>query len=227
MSIKIKLHSTTGKKVTDMTVSDTVLGQSWNDELVHQVATSIASNDRPSVAHTKTRGEVRGGGKKPWKQKGTGRARHGSIRSPIWKGGGVTFGPRVDKSYDKKINKKMRAKALYAILSKKLTNGSLIFLDSIDIKEIKTKSAVEILKNVDSAFKDARGKTLVVLPQIEDIARRSFNNIPRVQVIDVSGLNAHSALSFGKIIITNPEEVLKALEKREKTISKNATPIVI
>ena len=114
-----KLYNIKGEATGKLTVPENLFGLPWNADLVHQVVTAMRANMRPNVAHTKDRGEVRGGGKKPWQQKGTGRARHGSSRSPIWKGGGVTHGPRKDKIYAQKINRTMAAKALLTVLSRK------------------------------------------------------------------------------------------------------------
>src|SRR5207244_4311391 len=113
-------------------------GLSWNADLVHQVVTSMQANARTSVAHTKDRGEVRGGGKKPWQQKGTGRARHGSSRSPIWKGGGVAHGPRNEKVYTKRITQQMRQKALLVTLSRKMRDGEIIFVDALEMQAPKS-----------------------------------------------------------------------------------------
>src|SRR3954462_9048133 len=125
------IYNAQGKKTGTVTLPESVFGVFWNDALMHQVVTSMHSNARPNVAHTKGRGEVRGGGRKPWQQKGTGRARHGSIRSPIWKGGGVTHGPRNEKVYARKINKGMRQKALLVALSRKAKDGEVILLESL------------------------------------------------------------------------------------------------
>src|SRR3990167_1999081 len=125
------VYNIEGKKAGTITLPDSIFGVRWNADLVKQVADSLMSTKRKPVAHTKNRGEVRGGGKKPWQQKGTGRARHGSTRSPIWIGGGVSGGPRNEKNFDKKINKKMKAKALYTILSAKLKNGEVLFVDDL------------------------------------------------------------------------------------------------
>src|SRR5882672_10916061 len=133
------IYNAQGKKTGTINLPESVFGVFWNDALMHQVVTSMHSNARPNVANTKGRGEVRGGGKKPWQQKGTGRARHGSSRSPIWKGGGVTHGPLSEKNYIKKVNKQMRQKALLVTLSRKYKDGEIIFVDSIETKEPKAK----------------------------------------------------------------------------------------
>src|ERR1035437_4179320 len=136
------VYNQKGGDAGKITLPEHIFGLNWNSDLVHQVAVSMASNARQPIAHAKTRGEVRGGGKKPWQQKGTGRARHGSTRSPIWVGGGVTHGPRNDKNFDRKVSKKMKTKALYTILSKKYKEGEVLFVDSIVLKEGKTKLAM-------------------------------------------------------------------------------------
>ena len=125
-----KIYSKAGKEVGTITLPANIFGLTWNDALMHQVVTTMQANARNIIAHTKSRGDVRGGGRKPWQQKGTGRARHGSIRSPIWRGGGVTHGPRNDKVYAREIPKKMRAKALFIALSRKFKDGELLFVNS-------------------------------------------------------------------------------------------------
>src|SRR5437868_2291267 len=127
-----KIYNKKGEEAGKIKLPEDIFATQWNADLVHQVVVSMMSNARSSIAHTKTRGEVRGGGKKPWQQKGLGRARHGSSRSPIWVGGGVAHGPRNDKNFDRKINKKMKTKALYTVLSKKMKDNEILFIDSFD-----------------------------------------------------------------------------------------------
>ena len=187
----------------------------------------MQANARTPVAHTKTRGEVRGGGKKPWKQKGTGRARHGSSRSPIWKGGGITHGPRNDKSYEQKINKKMRAKALYTVLSEKLRKGQILFVEELSLKNIKTKDAAQVMKDLSSVKgfeKIVGGKkanTYITIPAKGDTLKKSFANIPTVELDEVRNINPVDLLAFRYIIISQPTESIAFLGgKIEKKVAK-------
>src|SRR5476651_911859 len=140
--MEAKIYNQKGVASGNITLPEKVFAAKWRSDLVHQVVQSMRSNKRAGTADTKDRGEVRGGGRKPWKQKGTGRARHGSTRSPIWVGGGVTHGPLAEKNYKRKVSKKMRAQALFSVLSKKLKDKEIIFVESLSLSEIKTKSAV-------------------------------------------------------------------------------------
>ncbi len=148
--MEAKIYNQTGKESGTIKLPESVFGVPWNADLVHQVIVSMRSNDREAIAHTKTRGEVAGGGKKPWKQKGTGRARHGSIRSPLWVGGGVAHGPRNDKNFSRKINKKMKAKALFTLLSQKMRDGEVVFIDSLKFDAPKAKDAKAVLSSLSS-----------------------------------------------------------------------------
>ena len=130
--MKTKVYDHKGKEARSIDLPDTLFGLDWNADLVHQVVVGMQSNARTNTAHTKDRSEVSGGGKKPWRQKGTGQARHGSKRSPIWSGGGITFGPRNERNYDKKINTKMRRKALLVALSQKMRDGQVLFVDGFE-----------------------------------------------------------------------------------------------
>src|SRR3989339_770912 len=131
--MKVPVYNQKGETVSEMELPKEILEVSPNPDLVHHVVVAQQANRRQIIAHTKTRGEVRGGGKKPWRQKGTGRARHGSIRSPLWKGGGVTFGPRNDRVYEQDINRKMRRKALMVILSDKARTNTLLIVDALNL----------------------------------------------------------------------------------------------
>ena len=210
--METQIYNQKGKSVGKFELPESIFGVPWNGDLVHQVVTAMQANARTPVAHTKTRGEVRGGGKKPWKQKGTGRARHGSTRSPIWKGGGVTHGPRNDKVYDQKINKKMKAKALYTVLSEKLRKGQLIFVEELNLKAIKTKDAVAVMKDLSSikGFERMVGgkkpNTYISVPAKGDVLKKSFANIPTVEVDEVRNMNPVDLLSYRYIIISQPTE---------------------
>src|ERR1035437_9119183 len=146
--IQTKIYDQKGAEVGTIDLPAKVFAAKWRADLVHQVVEGMRSNKRAGTADTKDRGEVRGGGRKPWKQKGTGRARHGSTRSPIWVGGGVTHGPLAEKNYKRKISKKMRAQALFSVLSKKMKDGEILFVDTLAMPKMQTKAAIESVKNI-------------------------------------------------------------------------------
>ena len=212
------VYNQKGTKAGSVMLPTSVFGVRWNGDLVHQVVTSMLSNKRAGTAHTKDRGEVSGGGKKPWKQKGTGRARHGSSRSPIWVGGGTTFGPRSEKDYSKKINKKMRTKALFAVLSKKVADNGVLFVDSLSLSAIKTKDAATVLSSFAKidGFEKLGKNVLVALPEKNEVLEKSFANIPGVTVGLAKDLSALSASTFRNIIFVNPDATVKALEAKMK-----------
>ena len=220
--LKAKVYNQKGSEVSSIDLPENIFGVKWNADLVHQVVESIRGNTRAGTADTKGRGEVRGGGKKPWKQKGTGRARHGSSRSPIWVGGGVTHGPLAEKNYKKKINKKMRVAALCAVLSKKFKDGEIIFVDSFEMKDIKTKNAVEIMKNLSKAtgYKDIsvskKPRAVMALAEKNENTQKSFRNIPALEMSYVSKLNSFSVLNRKYLIIENPESAIKFLTARKE-----------
>lgn len=211
-----------GTQAGKITLPNSVFGVKWNADLVHQVALAMQANKRAGTAHTKDRSEVSGGGKKPWAQKGTGRARHGSSRSPIWVGGGVTFGPRIDKDYSQKINKKMRTKALFTVLSKKLSLNKVLFVDTISLSEMKTKSAVEVISSLSkiAGFERLSSKkpttALIALSKADKLVEKSFANLPGITVGLAKDLNALDAMSFNHIIFVNPVEVVSTLEAKNK-----------
>ena len=149
MSISVKIYNQKAEAVGDIKLSDKVFGVKANEPLVHQAMVAQMSNERQVLAHTKDRSEVRGGGRKPWKQKGTGRARAGSIRSPIWKGGGVTFGPRKDRNFSKNINKKMKQNAMLMVLSDRVKSGNFVVLDKLTVEDYKTKIFNDIIGSLE------------------------------------------------------------------------------
>ena len=217
--VEAKTYNQEGKEVGKIELSDRVFGLPWNADLVNQVVLSLQSSARKPYAHTKGRGEVSGGGKKPWKQKGTGRARHGSTRSPIWKGGGVAHGPRNEKDYTRKVNKKMKAKALFTILSQKMREGEVIFLDKLAMPEQKTKLASGVLANLaKNGFTALSYKTgnraMITLPENNEAVVKSFRNIPTVSVAQVSELSPVEVLRYKYLVIANPVEATSMLEKK-------------
>lgn len=185
-----------------------------NANLVHQIVTSQLANRRQSVAHTKNRGEVSGGGIKPWRQKGTGRARHGSIRSPLWIGGGVALGPRNDKILSKTIPQKMKQKALFMVLSSKANDGYVIITDDLSFSEPKTKQAIEFL-NKNSVNGES---CLIALPKLDKNVILAMRNIPRVATIQAKDLNCLDLLSHRYLIISQKgiEEIKKTFKRASK-----------
>lgn len=211
------VYNQKGENIGKVKLPESIFGVKWNSDLVHQVVTSMQSSARRGTAHSKTRGEVRGGGKKPWKQKGTGQARHGSTRSPIWVGGGVAHGPRSDKNYDRKINKKMKTKALFAILSRKLKDDGVVFVDNLSFKEPKTKLAIASLVTLGKvpALKNilnTKNALSIFVPERTSDLVRAFRNIENVTLEDTHSMNPVSLLSYKKVLIVYPEETMRILE---------------
>jgi len=171
------------------------LWSEWNPKLIQQVFTSLVGNQRIGAAHTKDRSEVRGGGKKPWAQKGTGRARHGSIRSPLWRGGGTTFGPRSEQDFSRKINKKMLRGALLSVLSKKAADGELKVIDSLELEVPKTKTLATLFDRVAD-----RHSRLVLVPKSNENVHRAARNIARTKTISASQLNVVDLLQYQDVI---------------------------
>lgn len=215
--MEAQVYNQKGKLVGPIALPAEVFALPWNADLVHQTVVAMQANARTPVAHTKTRGEVRGGGRKPWKQKGTGKARHGSTRSPIWVGGGVTHGPRNDKNYSQKVNKKMSAKALYTLLSEKLRKNQVLFIDEVSFAKIKTKDAVTTLENLSKikGFERLVGgkkvNTLITFPAKTEVLKKSFSNIPTVKVDEVRNLSAVDVVTHKFIVIVQPVESIAFL----------------
>ncbi|HVZ10948.1 MAG TPA: 50S ribosomal protein L4 [Candidatus Paceibacterota bacterium] len=204
------LYNQQAEKVGTVALADGVFGVPMNRDLLFQVTTSQIANQRQVIAHAKGRGEVRGGGKKPWRQKGTGRARHGSIRSPIWKGGGATHGPTKERNFKKMLNKKMVQAALRVALSSKAQGQDILIIDSLDFNQPKTKQFAAVLKN----FKPAMGKynsILLILPDGGAALYKSARNVPAVDTIEARNLNPLSILSSSKLMM--PKASLETIEK--------------
>lgn len=216
------VYNLEGKKVDDIALPQNVFGLRWNADLVKQVVDSLLSSRRKPIAHTKDRSEVRGGGKKPWRQKGTGRARHGSTRSPIWVGGGVTGGPRKDKNFERKVSKKMRIKALYTILSRKLQEDEILFLDHIMLTEPKTKEAVNVLKSLsgvkgfENILSKKKNSTVIALAHKDKKVEQAFANFGNVEIMESRNLNPLAILQYKYLVIEDPKESLAVLPGANK-----------
>jgi len=192
---KVPLMDKTGKNIGDIELSDSVFGVAVNSDVMHEVVVNYLANQRQGTQSAKTRAEVRGGGRKPWRQKGTGRARHGSTRSPIWTGGGVTFAPKP-RDYSYTVNKKVKRLALKSALSSKVAAENVIVLDSFSMDAIKTKDVATILNNLGIV-----GKALIVLPENDQTIVRSARNIRGVDTTFVGQINTYEVLNHTKCII--------------------------
>ncbi|MBU4023515.1 50S ribosomal protein L4 [Patescibacteria group bacterium] len=201
--MKIDTYNQEGEKTEQTDLPKEVFEQAFNSDLVHQVIVSMQSNRRQGTAHTKDRGEVSGGGRKPWRQKGTGRARHGSTRSPIWIGGGVTFGPTNERNYKKDIPSKMRKKALKCLLSQKLKDKEIFIIDDLKIEEPKTKIITDILEKLSKEIKKEKFKTLLIVSdKKDDKLLRAVKNIPNIDIIEARNLNSLAVVSYRDLLIT-------------------------
>ncbi len=211
--MKVKVYTQLGKESGSVDLPDSVFGYEWNADLVHQVLLSQAANARAGTAHTKGRSEVSGGGKKPWAQKGSGRARHGSSRSPIWRHGGVTHGPRNEKSYKQIIPRVMKNRALYALLSQKLRDGKILFVDNLDANTGKTKDADMIIKNLMNieGFKTLNHKkannVFISTEKNERKNTLAFRNLAYANIAKMDQLNPLTIANTRYLIISNPEAV--------------------
>lgn len=218
--MKTKVYNHAGVESKTIDLPENIFGLNPNADLVHQVFESMRSNARANTAHTKDRSEVRGGGRKPWRQKGTGQARHGSKRSPIWTGGGVTFGPRSERNYDKKINKKMRTKALFVALSQKLRNGQILFVDGFGDVSGKTKDMLSALSGFEkvSGFETLNTKKhnniFMASPEVSEELKNSSKNIAHLTVRNIQNLNVVDVLNYRYLVITNPESSIEVLEAK-------------
>ena len=217
-----QVYAIDGSAKGTIALPENLFNAKWNSDLVHQVVVGMQANARVSTAHTKNRGEVRGGGRKPWKQKGTGRARHGSSRSPIWKGGGITHGPTSERDYSVKINKKMRTAALLAVLSKKAKDGEIIFIEKVSFGAPKTKDAAKMLGALAkvSGFGTLTTKknnaALFAFAEVNSIAKKSFANIPSIATEEVRNLNPVDLLTHKFLVLEDASKALEVLASRTK-----------
>jgi large subunit ribosomal protein L4 len=203
----VNTYNQNGEVVGQTRLPSEIFGLKINPDLVHQVVVSQMANRRKPIAHTKTRAEVSGGGRKPWPQKGLGRARHGSIRSPLWRHGGVTFGPRKEKIFKKKIPKKMKRKALFMVLSQKLNDKELVLIDKLKIEKPKTRLFFEILKKLPLKKINA----LIVLPKLDKNLILASRNIPKIKTLLAKDLNCLDLLSFKYLIL--PVDSIKVIKE--------------
>jgi large subunit ribosomal protein L4 len=227
---KAKIYNQQGEKVGEIELSDKVFGVKANEALVHQAMVAQMANERQVLAHTKGRAEVRGGGRKPWRQKGTGRARAGSSRSPLWIGGGVTFGPTKDRNFSLKINKKMKVKAILMALSDKVLNNKLVVLEKLEMPEFKTKIFNEVILKLEKHFnikelkpkenkkedkvKKQKKSILVINGKKDEKIKFSARNLTGVKLINLDNINIIDLLKYKDLILT--ADTVKKLEEKYK-----------
>ena len=202
---KIDVYDINGKKVKELELNEAVFGIEPNEAVVHSVLVNFLANQRQGTQNTKTRSEVSGGGKKPWRQKGTGRARQGSIRAPQWIKGGIALGPKP-RSYKYNVNKKERALAIRSVLSAKVLENELVVVDNMPLKEIKTKEMVKALNNLK-----VEGKALIMLPTKNENIQKSARNIEGVKTITANNINVFDLLKYNNLIL--PVDTVKKLEE--------------
>ena len=202
---KVDVYDIKGKKVSDVELAENIFGIEPNEAIVHSVLVNYLANQRQGTQSTKTRAEVRGGGRKPWRQKGTGRARQGSIRAPQWVKGGIALGPKP-RSYKYTVNKKERRLAIKSLLSSKVLENELTVVDKLELKEIKTKTMVKALSDLK-----VEGKTLIVLPENNKNVLMSARNIEGVKTITLNNINVFDLLKYNNLVL--PLETVKKIEE--------------
>jgi large subunit ribosomal protein L4 len=205
----VAIYNVQGQQVGDINLNDSIFGVKVNEAAMHQVVVNHLANLRRGTSSTKSRGEVSGGGRKPWRQKGTGRARVGTIRSPLWRGGAITFGPKP-RDFSYKLPKKLKRVALKSALTSKVNDGNIIVLDELKFEQPKTKEMVNVLK----ALNNVDIKTLMVVAGVDENVVKSIRNIKGVKVINTNNLNTYDILNHEKLIITK-----EAVEKVEEVLA--------
>lgn len=213
---KVNIYNQKAETVGELDLNEKVFAVKPSEALVHQAVVAQLANERQVLAHTKDRSEVRGGGRKPWRQKGTGRARQGSIRSPQWIGGGVVFGPLKTRNFSVKINKKMKQKAIFMALSGKLASNDLVVLENLEMKEAKTKSFNQVLTTLEKKIFATEGKkrSVLVINDNNESVKRSGRNLVGVEILSVDNINVVDLLKYKKLIFT--VDGVKKLEERYK-----------
>ncbi len=228
--MKIAVYNQEGNKIEEQELNPAIFNVEAKPEVIHQIVVAQMANARKVLAHTKTRGQVRGGGRKPWKQKGTGRARAGTTRSPLWKGGGIVFGPTKERNFSQKVNKKMKKKALFMVLSDKVKNNGMVILDKIELKEGKTKAFLSVLKDLNKLFQLSSEKQqvenkkqnkpiLVVVEKKNEHLVRAIKNIPKILTIRADCLNVIDLLKYKYLLVT--KEGINKIEKTYLNHSQN------
>ena len=202
---KIDVYDINGKKVKELELNEAVFGIEPNEAVVHSVLVNFLANQRQGTQSTKTRSEVSGGGRKTWRQKGTGRARQGSLRAPQWIKGGIALGPKP-RSYKYTVNKKERQLAVKSVLSSKVLENELVVVDSLPLNDIKTKEMVKALSNLK-----VEGKALIMLPEKNEKVQKSARNIEGVKTTLVETINVYDLLKYNKLVVT--EDTVKKLEE--------------
>ncbi len=216
--MKYPVYNLQGDKIKEIELSSRMFGVKVKPEVIHQVVVAQQASSRQVLAHTKTKDEVRGGGKKPWKQKGTGRARHGSSRSPIWVGGGITFGPRNDRNFTKAVNKKQKQLALAMCLSDKVNDKSLVVFDKLAVDTGKTKALGAWLKEIKNKIENLKNskKFLLVLDNNDKKTINSALNLSSVNTILANSLNCVDLLKYDTVLAS--EKALAVIDKHYKLI---------
>jgi large subunit ribosomal protein L4 len=204
---KVNLYSKEGKKLAEIELNSKIFDVEFKQGPVHEAAVAALANSRKAYAHAKDRSEVRGGGRKPWRQKGTGRARHGSVRSPIWVGGGITFGPSKERNFSVKINKKIKRKALLMALSERAREKGVIVVEDLKIDEPKTKHISKIINSLPALDR----RVLVVLGAPDKKFMQAVKNMEKVHAIGANNLNILDILKYPKILFT--KEALSVLDE--------------
>jgi large subunit ribosomal protein L4 len=219
--MEAKIYNIKGESAGTLSLPETVFSAKVSKDAIHSTLVALRGNQRASTAQAKGRGDVRGGGKKPWRQKGTGRARHGSTRSPIWVGGGTTHGPLAEKNYNRKINKKTLTSVLYGVLTAKNKDNEIIFVDNLSFDDFNTKAAKMALTNVGKAVESPRiangrkPSVLVLLGSSDKKTVKSLSNLPSVEVGQWKNLNPLMAASYKYILISEPKEAISFFEGKK------------